>query len=68
MTYTTVDLNQWSRKLPSTKHGNCYLNFIASHDGIGIRPTEGILNEKTLSSFLKRLKKWIKIFLQKSSK
>ena len=50
-------LNQWSRKLPSTKHGNCYLNFIASHDGIGIRPTEGILNEKTLGSFLKRLKK-----------
>ena len=50
-------LNQWSKKLPSTKHGNCYLNFIASHDGIGIRPTEGILNEKTLSSFLKRLKK-----------
>ena len=50
-------LNQWSRKLPSTKDGNCYLNFIASHDGIGIRPTEGILNEKTLSSFLKRLKK-----------
>ena len=50
-------LNQWSRKLPSTKHGNCYLNFIASHDGIGIRPTEGILNEKTLNSFLKRLKK-----------
>ena len=50
-------LNQWSKKLPSTKHGNCYLNFIASHDGIGIRPTEGILNEKILSSFLKRLKK-----------
>ena len=50
-------LNQWSRKLPSTKHGNCYLNFIASHDGIGIRPTEGILSEKTLNSFLKRLKK-----------
>ena len=50
-------LNQWSRKLPSTKDGNCYLNFIASHDGIGIRPTEGILNEKTLGSFLKRLKK-----------
>ena len=50
-------LNQWSRKLPSTKHGNCYLNFIASHDGIGIRPTEGLLNEKTLGIFLKRLKK-----------
>ena len=50
-------MNFKCKKLPSTKHGNCYLNFIASHDGIGIRPTEGILNEKTLSSFLKRLKK-----------
>ena len=61
-------LNQWSRKLPSTKYGNCYLNFIASHDGIGIRPTEGILNEKTLSSFLKRLKKMDQNFLTEKFK
>ena len=50
-------LNQWSKKLPVTKNGNSYLNFISSHDGIGIRPTEGIFNQKILSSFLKRLKK-----------
>ncbi len=50
-------LNKWSKKLPNTKNENCYLNFIASHDGIGIRPTEGLLNEKTLYSFLNRLKK-----------
>ena len=50
-------LNKWSRNLPSTEKGNCYLNFIASHDGIGIRPTEGLLNEKALNNFLKRLKK-----------
>ncbi len=50
-------LNQWSRKLPITKKGNCYLNFISSHDGIGIRPTEGIFNKKILNNFLKRLKK-----------
>ena len=50
-------LNKWSKDLPNTKNGNCYLNFIASHDGIGIRPTEGLLNQKTLNSFLKRLKK-----------
>ena len=37
-------LNKWSKKLPSTKPGNSYLNFIASHDGIGMRPVEGILN------------------------
>ena len=50
-------LNKWSKNLPKTKNENCYLNFIASHDGIGIRPTEGLLNEKTLNNFLKRLKK-----------
>ncbi len=50
-------LNKWSKNLPSTKKENCYLNFIASHDGIGIRPTEGLLNKKTLNSFLWRLKK-----------
>ena len=50
-------LNKWSKKLPTTKNENCYLNFIASHDGIGMRPTEGLLNEKTLNNFLKRLKK-----------
>ncbi len=50
-------LNKWSKNLPNTKNGNCYLNFIASHDGIGIRPTEGLLNKKTLNNFLKRLRK-----------
>ncbi|WP_075522120.1 alpha-amylase family glycosyl hydrolase [Candidatus Pelagibacter communis] len=50
-------LNKWSKKLPNTKHGNCYLNFIASHDGIGIRPTEGLFDQITLDNFLKRLKK-----------
>ena len=50
-------LNKWSKNLPNTKYGNSYLNFIASHDGIGIRPTEGIFNKKTLKNFTKRLKK-----------
>ncbi len=50
-------LNKWSNNLPITKNGNCYLNFIASHDGIGIRPTEGLFDNKTLNNFIKRLKK-----------
>ena len=50
-------LNKWSKKLPNAKLQNSYLNFIASHDGIGMRPTEGILNERSLNNFLKRLKK-----------
>ena len=50
-------LNRWSKNLPNTKKGNSYLNFIASHDGIGMRPAEGLLNKKVLNNFLKRLKK-----------
>ena len=50
-------LNNWNKKLPRTKKGNSYLNFIASHDGIGMRPIEGIINENNKNKFFKRLKK-----------
>ena len=50
-------LNKWSNKLPSTKLGNNYLNFIASHDGIGMRPVEGILSKTSIQNLLKRFKK-----------
>ena len=50
-------LTRWSKKLPSTKPGNNYLNFIASHDGIGMRPAEGILNKKIIKNLLNKLKK-----------
>ena len=50
-------LNQWMNKLPSTKLKNNYFNFIASHDGIGMRPVEGYLNKSALNSLFKRLKK-----------
>ena len=50
-------LNKWSKNLPQTKIGNNYLNFIASHDGIGMRPVEGYLDKKKLSKFFVRLKK-----------
>ena len=50
-------LNRWNKKLPNTKMGNNYLNFIASHDGIGMRPVEGYLKKEKLSLLLNRLKK-----------
>ena len=53
----STHLNKWCKKLPQTKIGNNYLNFIASHDGIGMRPVEGYLNRKSLLKFFKRLKK-----------
>ena len=48
-------ITKWSMSLPNTKKGNNYLNFIASHDGIGMRPVEGILEKNKQKKLLKRL-------------
>ncbi len=36
-------LTDWVLGMPKTQSGTTYLNFIASHDGIGLRPAEGLL-------------------------
>ncbi len=38
-------LKNWMMSMPPAQNGTAYLNFIASHDGIGLRPIEGILSE-----------------------
>ncbi|WP_152498119.1 sugar phosphorylase [Roseovarius sp. THAF8] len=42
-------LNRWQATMPPAQLGCAYLNFTASHDGIGMRPAEGVLplDEKT---------------------
>ena len=39
-------IRKWSMSMPPAKDNTSYFNFIASHDGIGLRPTEGILTDK----------------------
>ena len=36
-------LRAWQRAMPPAPLGCAYLNFTASHDGIGMRPAEGLL-------------------------
>ena len=38
-------LKTWLMSMPPAQMGTTYLNFIASHDGIGMRPTDGLLSE-----------------------
>lgn len=38
-------LRRWQRAMPPAPMGCAYLNFTASHDGIGMRPAEGLLPE-----------------------
>ena len=42
----STSLTKWSMKMPPAQVGNAYLNFIASHDGIGMRPAEGVYLKK----------------------
>jgi len=39
-------LRQWAKKLSPPPAGCSFINFTASHDGIGVRPLEGLLSEK----------------------
>jgi sucrose phosphorylase len=41
----SAHLKNWMRSMPPAQNGTTYFNFIASHDGIGLRPAEGLLNE-----------------------
>jgi len=38
-------LHRWQQGMPPAQLGCAYLNFSASHDGIGMRPAEGVLPE-----------------------
>ncbi|MBX2808232.1 MAG: sugar phosphorylase [Cellvibrionaceae bacterium] len=39
-------LKNWMMSMPPAQNGTTYFNFIASHDGIGLRPAEGLLSDQ----------------------
>ena len=49
-------LKQWLMSMPPAQNGTAYFNFIASHDGIGMRPVEGILMDETVDQMAETIK------------
>jgi len=45
-------LTDWADDIPVLPEGCSYLNFTASHDGIGVRPVEGILQEREVQDLI----------------
>ena len=45
-------LRQWMMSMPPAQNGTAYFNFIASHDGIGLRPAEGLLSDDELEQLV----------------
>lgn len=45
-THNSTKLTEWAKTIDKVSETATYFNFLASHDGIGMRPTEGILSEE----------------------
>ncbi len=45
-------LKQWMMRMPPAQNGTAFFNFIASHDGIGLRPAEGLLTDEELEQLI----------------
>ena len=45
-------LRSWQAAMPPAQLGCAYLNFSASHDGIGMRPAEGILPQDQIDAMV----------------
>ena len=45
-------LTSWAQRLSTPPPNTTYLNFIASHDGIGLRPVEGLIPESGVNRLI----------------
>ena len=48
-------LKTWMMSMPPARGGTTYFNFIASHDGIGLRPVDGLLSAAERARLLETL-------------
>lgn len=53
LTGNCLYLKRWLMSMPPSQDGTMYFNFLASHDGIGLRPAEGLLSEGELNNLIK---------------
>jgi sucrose phosphorylase len=49
-------LTNWAESIPPTGKNKTFLNFTASHDGIGVRPLEGILPNNEIQRLIGGIK------------
>lgn len=51
-------LKTWLMSMPPAQMGTTYLNFIASHDGIGMRPTDGLLTDEEKQALISTMEQF----------
>jgi len=50
-------LTRWANDLEFPPSGGAFFNFLASHDGIGLRPVEGILPDRSIDRMVEATKR-----------
>lgn len=58
LTGNCLYLKRWLMSMPPSQDGTLYFNFIASHDGIGLRPAEGLLSDTELDSLIHTIERF----------
>ncbi len=52
---SSATLSSWARQLSTASQNTTFFNFTASHDGIGMRPLEGILPKSEIDFLIDRV-------------
>jgi len=50
-----TQMRKWSMGMPPALPNTAYLNFLSSHDGIGLRPIEGVLTDQQIDQMVSQL-------------
>lgn len=51
-------IKSWLMTMPPAQTGTFFLNFIASHDGIGLRPAEGLLSDEEIHTLIDSMQRF----------
>ncbi|WP_163325239.1 alpha-amylase family glycosyl hydrolase [Draconibacterium mangrovi] len=55
-TGTSSYLTSWAKSLPQLEGDKTFFNFTASHDGVGVRPLEGLLPDDEKNNLVENMK------------
>lgn len=56
VTGNSKGITDWLKTMPDTMESTTYLNFIASHDGIGLRPVEDYFSRQEMTQLIDLMK------------
>ena len=49
-------IRRWNMSMPPALKDTSYINFLSSHDGIGLRPLEGLISDNEYKKLIQKLK------------